>query len=85
MADDTHDDSDGAKGADRNMPADKPRKLGNLSSSGGGTHDDGGDYGPTPKPRTLKPGIDDGGMAKVTGNAAGTLEFGDHEPRRSHS
>ena len=85
MADDTHDDSDGAKGADRNMPADKPKHLGKLGGSGGGTHNDGVDYGPTPKPRELKPSDGDEGTGSFSPNADKTIEFGNHEPRRSHS
>lgn len=82
----THDDSDGAKGADRNMPAEKPRKQPDFGGSGkGGTHDDGGDYGPTPKPATLKPGTHDGGDAPFSSNVSSTLKFGNHDPRRSHS
>ena len=82
----THDDSDGATGADRNMPADKPAKQRDFGGAGGrGTHDDGGSPGPTPKPSTLKPGTDDGGTSAFSPNASSTIEFGDHDPRRSHS
>lgn len=88
MAGDTHDDSDGATGRNRNMPADKTAKQSDITSSEGGkggTHKHSGSYQPKAEPATLKSGIDNSGTGSFVGNADGTIEMGSQDPRRSHS
>lgn len=79
----THDDSDGASGADRNMPAPTPKKQGDMTSEGRGTHDDGFSQ-PMDRPSELKGGIDMGGTTEFSA-PKGTIVFGDHDTRRSTS
>ena len=81
----THDDSDGARGEDRNMPAPSPRKQKDLSPSGKrGTHSLDDSDNTLLRPKELKPGVDQEGKFDFSATKGG-INSHSHDPRRSHS